>query len=124
MRSNLRCASGADRLLACCVVCVQNQVKPVISLLDQLRLKDESTNQIAFILDVFSSTLQRCTGNEHLHIDLKEALELALIDHTTRILIIGGTRTCPLQSQHRCSFRSPFRTRRGKVVFHQRLGRS
>lgn len=69
-----------------------NQVKPVISLLDQLRLKDESTNQIAFILDVFSSTLQRCTGNEHLHIDLKEALELALIDHTTRILIIGGTR--------------------------------
>jgi hypothetical protein len=83
---------------------VQNQVKPVISLLDQLRLKDESTNQIAFILDVFSSTLQRCTGNEHLHIDLKEALELALIDHTTRILIIGGTRTCPLQPQHRCSF--------------------
>jgi len=64
-------------------------IQPILSLMEQQQLHDETTNQITFILDLFSSLIKM---NQDALSGLRKALESALVNQCVRIVTIGGTR--------------------------------
>jgi hypothetical protein len=63
-------------------------IQPILTLMEQQQLHDKTTNQITFILDLFSTVIKM---NQDVLSRLRKVLESALVNQCVCIVTIGGT---------------------------------